>query len=74
MRRCWHCKKYRNADEFYHDKAHVDGLKSICKVCDTPYYREYLKQYYLDHRDELLPKHRVSAIKSYHRRKALGVI
>ncbi len=58
---CFVCQQYKDTGEFY-------GTGNLCKSCNSIYYKDYQHSYYLKHRDELLPKHRVSAIESYQRK------
>jgi len=72
---CWACKNYKEASEFHKDRCNSDGLHSTCKVCQarTRTYSEackiYQHQYYLTHRETLLPKHRITATQSRLRKK-----
>ena len=66
---CFVCKQYKDMDEFYPDRCNPNGRKSLCKVCQGPYDREYQSRYYQDHKEELLPKHRISAMESYNRKQ-----
>lgn len=54
---CHVCQQYKGMDEF-----HVGARQ--CKLCRGIYQKGYQHNYYLKYRDELLPKHRLSATKS----------
>ena len=66
---CFVCQEYKDASQFYLDTHQWDGLDSRCKSCKFNYYKDYLRNYYLKHREDLLPKHRQSAKMSILRRK-----
>ena len=61
---CFRCQQYKDINEFHRNKHRYDGKAQVCKVCRTSYERDYQRQYYLDHRDKLLPQHRISARES----------
>ena len=65
---CFVCQQYKDIGQFCRNKSKPDGLNDVCKACRTDYEKDYQHQYYLRHRDELLPKHRMSAIKSLRRK------
>ena len=71
---CFLCQQYKPIKEFYKDKYKSSGFGGICKSCHTNYQREYLHNYYIKHREELLPKHRISARLSIKRRKEKSLI
>ena len=67
---CFVCKQYKDLSEFHIDRHNnPSGHKNYCKICSKNYQKDYQHQYYLDHKDELLPKHRISAIASYRIKK-----
>jgi len=68
LRWCWHCQQYKSISSFYKDISDPIGYDNICKSCKGQYYREYQHKYYLKHRDTLLPRHRISALKSQEKR------
>lgn len=58
---CRLCEKYKLPSEFHRNRARPNGRQSYCRVCIGAYQRDYQKQYYLAHREQLLPKHRISS-------------
>ena len=69
MQWCSCCQCYKNTNEFYQDKSRYNGVTVICKSCRGSYQREYLHNYYLRYRAELLPKHRITALRAIEWRK-----
>ena len=65
---CYVCQRYKHISQFGRNGAKTDGLAACCRTCRTNYERDYQHQYYLQHRDKLLPKHHISAMESYRRR------
>ena len=66
---CFACNCYKPIEKFGNDKSKIDLHVSICKDCHGPYQKASQHEYYMQHRDELLPKHRVTAKASYLRKK-----
>jgi hypothetical protein len=52
---CPCCNTTKNASEFGKDKAKLDGLSPVCKICRKP----QSKKYYEKHKDVILPKQKV---------------
>lgn len=69
---CWRCKEYKPPTEFYKDKCQKCGRSGICRTCSKDYQQAYQRRYYLEHRDILLPRHRLSVIRSNERKKLSG--
>lgn len=67
---CPGCKQYKSPDNFWRDHYHQGcGFSGYCKSCTCKRSRDYQRQYYLRHRDILLPRHRKSALESSKRRR-----
>jgi predicted DNA-binding transcriptional regulator len=67
--RCYACNEYKPASKFYRNRSDKYGHSKICRKCQTPRFRDYLKRYYQEHRDILLPKHRLSALASRYKHR-----
>lgn len=61
---CFCCSQYKDINEFYRSRTRSGSYDNICKSCKGGYQREHQRKYYLEHREELLPQHRISARKS----------
>ena len=71
MRWCWCCQQYKSFSEFCKDIRKKLGLNRICKTCSSHYYQNYQHNYYLQHKEELLPKHKISARLSQDRKTSV---
>ncbi|KKL14895.1 hypothetical protein LCGC14_2511040 [marine sediment metagenome] len=69
---CWVCQQYKDISNFCADHHQSGGLASLCKDCNGLYQKPYQADYYLRHREELLPKHNVTARLSYLRKSSKG--
>jgi hypothetical protein len=58
---CIRCKKIKNINKYYIDKAHKDGLSTHCKDCQ----RLYTKEYYIEN----IEWYRQYAVNQYKKRK-----
>ena len=65
---CWFCQQYKDNSNFYRCRSNPLIYDHICKSCKGEYYRDYHHNYYLKHKDTLLPQHRISALKSLRRK------
>lgn len=61
MKQCTKCKEWKDESEFNKNARAKDGLTHKCKACLKKYrdehkerMREYCKQYYANHREEIL--------------------
>lgn len=61
---CYICKESKPIEEF-----RIYNEELLCKKCREKRQKSYQAQYYLDHKDDLLPKHRETALASYYRRR-----
>jgi hypothetical protein len=61
---CFICKLYKPTNQFGKNLYQSDKLSSGCKSCRGKYEKDYQSKYYINHKDDLLPKHRISAKKS----------
>ena len=52
MKKCTKCKIEKGLGKFYKQKSYKDNLSSHCKECK----REYLKQYYVIHKEGIRGK------------------
>ncbi|MCK4329808.1 hypothetical protein KAX02_08190 [candidate division WOR-3 bacterium] len=52
LKRCTECKKFKTYSNFNKLKGGKSGLNPMCKECEVDYRREY----YIEHRDEVLVK------------------
>ena len=66
---CFVCESYKDLDKFHADNSNPRGIDSVCKRCKGAYQKVYQAQYYQEHKDDLLPKHRITAKASIQRRK-----
>ena len=66
---CYCCSQYKDINKFYLSRSSYDGHVGECKSCRGGLQKEFQHNYYLKHREDLLPKHRVSARVSYYNRK-----
>ncbi len=69
MRWCFVCKHYKPFSDFHIDRAQAGRLCSECKSCRGKYQKEYQHGYYMKHREELLPKHYITARESREQKK-----
>jgi len=64
-KQCPSCNQVKDVSEFDQDSSRKNGLRPYCKEC----YRQYQEGYYKVHREKLLPKHNITATRSYYKRK-----
>ena len=62
---CPSCKQDKALSEFSKDNSRRSGLRTYCRECCKP----YQDRYYAVHRDRLLPRHNITATRSYYKRK-----
>ena len=68
-KRCWICHQEKDIQEFHRSITKNDGHQDACKACRGKYEKSYQAKYYLEHREELLPKHRITARASKQRKQ-----